>query len=205
MNARLAALSALILATGCQSFSAPDSVVNGLAVITLNAPGTNWSSYATFDVSPIASVVDGTGAVVQNCAINATQLAQQVEKNMVARGYTKYTGGAPGYADLEIKLSAYLGDVSYYYGGYCDWYYYYYCYPGWTYAGSYSYGTLVVTMGDRKAAQGTNRMPLVWQDVNYGVLASYYSGCSTPLGTVNWSRVNEAVDRAFDQSTYILK
>ena len=205
MNARLAALAALALATGCQSFSAPDSVVYGTAVVTQYAPNTNWSSYTTFDVDTVVSVVDGTGAVVQSCAILATQLATAIEQNMEARGYTKYTGGAPGYADLEIKLSAYLGDVTYYYGGYCGWYPYYYCYPGWTYAGSYNYGTVIIDMGDRAAAQGGIRIPLVWTNADYGILASYYQGCSTPIGSVNWGKVISAVDQAFDQSPYLHK
>ena len=210
MNARLAALAALVLATGCQSFSAPDSVLYGTAVITQYTPGTQWSSFTTFTVDPIVAVVDDTGSITSNCSVPGTQIVPTIKNEMQARGYTyiDFDPLNPTTADLEIKMSAHLGSASYYYsGGYCGWYPYYYCYPGWSYAGSYSFGTLQLEMGDVKAAGGTqgNKIPLVWQNVNYGILAGYYSGCSGNGSGINWSRIQDAVVRAFDQSPYIRK
>ena len=211
MNARLAALAALVLGTGCQSFSAPDSVVYGTAVITNTAPGTRWSSFTTFSVDPLIAVVDDTGSVSTSCSVPSTQLVPTIRNELEARGYTWVDwdpSSANTGADLQIKISAHLGSADYYYAGYCGWYpYYYYCYPGWSYAGSYSFGTLVLDMGDAKDATVGGRIPLVWTAAGYGVLASYYSGCTNNQNGagINWGRIQEAVYRAFDQSPYIVK
>ena len=210
MNSRFAALAALALTAGCTSFSAPDSVLYGSAVATQFKSGVQWSSYSSFMVDPSITVVDGTGTVQTTCSVDGSQLAPTIESLMEARGYTKVPFVAPGVtgADLVIKMTAHLGSQAYYYGGgYCGWYPYYYCYPGWSYAGSYSFGTLQLEMGDVKAAGGTqgNKIPLVWQNVNYGILAGYYSGCSGNGSGINWSRIQDAVVSAFDQSPYIRK
>ena len=210
MNARLAALAALVLATGCQSFSAPDSVLYGTAVITQYTPGTQWSSFTTFTVDPIVAVVDDTGSITSNCSVPGTQIVPTIKNELQARGYTyiDFDPVNPTTADLEIKMSAHLGSASYYYsGGYCGWYPYYYCYPGWTYAGSYSFGTLVLDMGDVKDGIPGGKLPLVWTAAGYGILAGYYSGCKGGQNGagVNWGRIQDAVSRAFDQSPYIVK
>jgi hypothetical protein len=51
------------------------------------------------------------------------------------------------------------------------------------------------------------KIQLIWQAVAYGVLSGYYTGCSGGQNGsgINWSRIDEAVNRAFDQSTYIHK
>jgi hypothetical protein len=210
MNSRFAALAALALTAGCTSFSAPDSVLYGSAVATQQKSGTVWSSYTTAMVDPTITVVDGTGTVQTTCTVPGTQVATTIEHLLAARGYTVLPFVAPGVTgvDLVVKMTAHLGSQSVYYGGgYCGWYPYYYCYPGWSYAGSYSFGTLQLEMGDVKAAGGIqgNKIPLIWQNVNYGILAGYYSGCSGNGSGINFSRLDDAVSRAFDQSPYIRK
>jgi hypothetical protein len=212
MNARFAALAALALVTGCQSFSAPDSVVYGAAVATHYRSGTVWSSYTNVAVDPNIVVVDGTGTVQTSCKVSGATLATFIENELTARGYTPVTFDSvnPGAtnADLVVKMTAHLGSQAYYYGGgYCGWYPYYYCYPGWSYAGSYSFGTLELDMGDVKSTGGVQgeKIPLVWEAVGYGVLAGYYQGCQGGQdgAGIQWSRIEEAVGRAFDQSPYI--
>jgi hypothetical protein len=210
MTPRSAALAALALTAGCTSFSAPDSVVYGEAVVTQFKSGVQWSSYTTFTVDPNITVLDGTGTVQTTCSVDGSQLAPTIEHLMTSRGYTKTTFVPPGVtgADLVIKMTAHLGSQSLYYGGgYCGWYPYYYCYPGWSYAGSYTFGTLQLEMGDVKAAGGIQggKIPLVWQAVHYGVLAGYYTGCSGNGSGINWGRIEDAVIRGFDQSPYIQK
>jgi hypothetical protein len=124
-----------LIATGC-GYAAPSSVVSGTAVITQYASGVSWGSYATYDVDPVLSVLDGTGTVDRTCTIDATPLVNAIAAHMESRGYARYRGS--GHADLQLKLSAYLGRTTTYYPGYCGWYPYYDCYPGWTHAGSYS-------------------------------------------------------------------
>ncbi len=207
MKARLAALATLLLA-GCAGYSAPDSVVYGTAVVTQYSNKATWSTYTTYSVDPVVAVVDNTGATTQECSVDGSQLVPTIVAQMDARGYTRvaWTGTNTTDSDLQIKMTAFLGSVDYYYAGYCGWYPYYYCYPGWSYAGSYSFGTLVVDMGDKLNQSGTE-IPLAWTAASYGVLASYYSGCSggSAGNNPNWSRIEASIDRAFEQSPYITK
>jgi hypothetical protein len=207
MKARYLALSAALLAS-CYDYGAPDSVINGAAVATMQANGVDWASYTTFSVDPSVAVVDATGTVTTNCTVDGTQLVGTIEDQMTARGYTAVAWGSgiqgPD-VDLQIKMSATLGSQSVYYPGWCGWYPYYYCYPGWTYAGSYSFGTLVLDMGDLKNGTPGAKLPLVWTSASYGVLSSYYNGCNGGGNNVNWPRVQGTVVRAFQQSPYIKK
>jgi hypothetical protein len=61
----------------------------------------------------------------------------------------------------------------------------------------------VLDMGDRLHVGSDNVIPVVWTNGNYGVLDSYYVGCSGPGTNVNWSRINAAITQAFVQSPYI--
>jgi hypothetical protein len=209
MNSRLAAIAAAAVLASCLE-SAPDSVVHGVAVVTQNQPTANFASFSTFSIDPMISVVDQTGSVTNQFTVDGTQLVPTISNNMKQRGFTEvpWTGNpTTTRADLQIKMEAHLGSADLYYPGYCGWYPYYYCYPGWTYAGSYNFGTLVVTMGDAKSAQGApaaGAIPLVWTAINYGILASYYTPGVPGSGTnVNYGRLQEAINRAFAQSPYI--
>ena len=203
MNAR-SALFATLLALSCNSYSPPSEVVNGVAVITQFTPGTTWSDYLTYSVDPSIAVVDDTGAVTVNCSVDGSQLVPTIKSNMDARGYQNVAFGDS--ADIEIKMDALLGSQATYVPGYCGWYPYYYCYPGWTYAGSYSFGTLVLTMGDTKNAILGGKLSLLWTNADYGVLASYYqSGCSGSGTSVNWAKIQGAIDQAFSDSPYIVR
>jgi len=203
MNARCAVLATL-LALSCNSYSVPSDVVNGVVVITQFTPGTTWGSYLTYSVDPSVAVVDETGAVTVSCSVDGSQLVPTIESNMNARGYENVPFGEA--ADIEIKMDALLGSVNTYVPGYCGWYPYYYCYPGWTYTGSYSFGTLVLTMGDTKNATPGGKLPLLWTNADYGVLAAYFdSGCTGSGTSVNWVKIRAAIDQAFSDSPYIVR
>jgi hypothetical protein len=213
MNSRLAALAAAALLASCVG-SAPDEVVNGVAVVTQRQPNADFATYRTFSVDPTIAVVDQSGSISTSYTVDATPLVPTIVNLMVQRGYTEVPwkpgdNAATNTADLQLKMEAYLGDVEVYYPGYCGWYPYYYCYPGWSYAGSYNFGSLLVTMGDRKAATGAPgtpdaKLPLIWRNLNYGILGAYYTpGVPANSSNVNWGRVAEAVTRAFNDSPYI--
>jgi hypothetical protein len=182
--------------------------LHGVAVVTQQTPATDFSKFSTFSVDPTVAVVDQTGSVTNNFTVDGTPLAKTITDNMTSRGYTlvPWVGNATP-ADLPIKMEAHLGSADVYYPGYCGWYPYYYCYPGWTYAGSYSFGTLVLAMGDNtvRAPQGS-KLPLVWTSASYGILSSYYSSGGPANGTnVNFPKIQESINRAFDDSPYIHK
>jgi hypothetical protein len=211
MNSRLAALATAALLASCFE-SAPSSVVNGVAVGTQISPTADFTNHTTFSVDPTIAVVDQTGSVTVNREVDGSQIAGTIAQNMTARGFTEKPWAAndtvvTNTADLQFTMQALLGSADVYYPGYCGWYPYYYCYPGWTYAGSYSFGTLVITMGDRKAigslppGDPNAKLPLLWTNANYGILQSYCSGANCT--NINWGRVAEAVNRAFAQSPSI--
>ncbi len=207
MKARFAALATLLLAS-CGDYSAPSSVVNGLVVATQFAPTATWGSYLTYSIDPTAAVVDNTGTVSLSCSVDGSRLVPTIKANMDARGYQQVPwkgAGIPSGADLEMKMTAMLGSQSVYYPGYCGWYPLYWCYPEWTYVGDYSYGTLVLTMGDASHASA-GELPLVWTAANYGVLSTYYpAGCSGGASgnNVDFGRLQGGIDQAFEDAPYI--
>jgi len=206
MRVCFAALATLLL--GSCYYGAPSSVVNGTPVATQFTSGVNWNAYTSFSVNPTVTVLDNTGSVTKNCTVDGTYLVTTIESEMTSRGYTKVDWPtAPGTlpaADLQIVMSSTLGSQSYYYPGWCYWYPYYYCYPGWVYAGTYYFGTIVLDMGDQLNA-GNGKIPIVWTAAAYGVLSSYYNGCSGSGTNINWPKIQGIVSQAFAQSPYIQK
>lgn len=208
MNSRLAALLAAALLASC-GFDVPSSVENGVAVVTQFQPAANFDDYLTFSIDPTVAVVDETGSVSQTFTVDGANLVPTISSNMVARNYVEVPWrGDATQADLHIKMSATLGNVDTYsyYPGYCGWYPYYYCYPSWSYAGSYNFGSLVLTMGDVKNAApgGGGKLPLIWTSSARGILSDYYTaGVPSGGANVNWARIQESIDRAFADSPYI--
>lgn len=208
MNSRLAVLAAAALLASC-GYDVPNSVVNGVAVVTQHQPAANFNDYVTFSIDPTVAVVDETGSVSTSFTVDGANLVPTISSNMRARNYTEVAWrGDSTPADLHIKMNATLGDVDTYtyYPGYCGWYPYYYCYPSWSYAGSYNFGSLVLTMGDVKNATpgGGGKLPLIWTSSSRGILSDYYTpGVPSGGANVNWARVQESIDRAFADSPYI--
>ena len=113
---------------------------------------------------------------------------------MVARNYTEVAWrGNDTPADLHIKMSATLGNVDTYsyYPGYCGWYPYYYCYPSWSYEGSYNFGSLVLTMGDVKNAApgGGGKLPHLDVVGARSPLRLLHAGRPVGGANVNWARI----------------
>ena len=120
-----------------------------------------------------------------------TQIVQKIESNMTAMGYTK--AADPADADMVLFPAVWTNTTIYYWYDYWCWYYPYYCGWGWGYPSvtSYSTGTLLMTLvvdGD-EYVQSTR----VWTAAVNGLLSGYY----------DVSRVNKAIDQAFEQSSYL--
>ena len=191
----------------CTGYGAPSEVINGTAVVTVEAQSPpDFKQYTTFTITPTIQVQDDTSDVPRNYERDATSIIPQIQNNMVNRGYTYVASpqppAAPPRTDIVIALYAYLGSQQY--GGvYCNWYYWGYpygCYPTWGYYGSYNFGTLIMEMGDYKnlpqpTPPGT-QVALVWNGAVYGVLGTQQ---------YNLQRVLTGIDQAFAQSPYISK
>jgi len=120
-----------------------------------------------------------------------TQILQKIQSNMTKLGYEKTTD--PANADLVLFPAVWTNTTVYYYYDYWCWYYPYYCGWGWGYpsVSSYTTGTLLMTLvadGD-EYVQPTN----VWTAAVNGLMSGAY----------DVTRVNNAIDQAFEQSPYL--
>ena len=121
----------------------------------------------------------------------AGPMLQQMESNMNALGWTKVDD--PSTADVVLFPAVWTNTTIYYWYDYWCWYYPWYCGWGWGYprASSYTTGTLVMTL----VADGDNYVDptQVWTSAANGLLS----------GSVNMTRVSNAIDQAFEQSPYL--
>ena len=120
-----------------------------------------------------------------------SQMLQKMEANMSARGWTRTED--PADADLVLFPAVWTNTTIYYWYDYWCWYYPYYCGWGWGYpsVSSYTTGTLVMTL----VADGEDYIEpsRVWTAAANGLLSGAY----------NTTRVNNAIDQAFEQSPYL--
>lgn len=120
-----------------------------------------------------------------------TQILNRIESNMTALGWTKVD--AANDSDLALLPASWTNTTVYYWSDYWCWYYYYYCGWGWYYptVSTVTTGTLVLSL----VAAGEEYIDpsIVWVGAANGVLS----------GSYNTSRVNDAIDQAFEQSPYL--
>ena len=119
-----------------------------------------------------------------------TQILNNIQTNMTALGWSKVED--PADADLTLFPAVWTNTTVVYWYDYWCWYYYYcgwgYYYP---YYSTYTTGTMVMTMvvsGDGYAEPSS-----VWIAAINGLLSGYSDE----------SRINSAIDQAFEQSPYL--
>ncbi len=120
-----------------------------------------------------------------------TQMLQKMQGNMSSLGWTKTED--PADADLVLFPAVWTNTTIYYWYDYWCWYYPYYCGWGWGYptVSSYTTGTLLMAlMADGDDFIEPSR---VWTAAANGLLSGAY----------NTTRVNNAIDQAFEQSPYL--
>jgi hypothetical protein len=133
---------------------------------------------------------------------NAKVILAKIDANMQAMGWAKV--GIQDSASIDVLLVPVSWETTtiYYYYDYWSWWYGGYYpywgyggYPGYgySYGGSYSTGTLLMTMIDPRDVSGNGDAVLEWSGAINGILTGYFSS----------SRVNELIDKAFAQSPYL--
>ena len=154
----------------------------------------NKGTYAIPDkiVKITGNLIEGEDPVFVEEPYNG-QFLQRIEDNMADLGWTKVD--SPEDADLVLFPAVWTNTTIYYFYNYWCWYYPWYCGWGWGYyypsVYSYTSGTLVMTL----VADGDNYIDPtnVWTAAANGVLS----------GVVDITRVNRAIDQAFEQSPYL--
>lgn len=122
-----------------------------------------------------------------------TQMLQKMQSNMDALGWVKVND--PANADLVLFPAVWTNTTVYYWYDYWCWYYPYYCGWGWGWyypsVSTITSGTLVMTL----VADGEEYIEpaRVWTGIANGLLSGAY----------DVTRVNNAIDQAFEQSPYL--
>jgi hypothetical protein len=152
------------------------------------------STYAMPDfIVKITGDLDGSDLPTYIKDIYAIPILARIEQNMESLGYTRVDVGADPElllfpASWETTTIYYYYD--YWYGWYGGWYGWYY--PP-VYGGSYTTGTMVMTLVDPGVEETTGNPVIQWTGAINGLMT----------GTYNATRINKAIDQAFTQSPYL--
>jgi predicted small lipoprotein YifL len=187
----------IIMLTGCYP-QGPEYVEDLDVVLTNFQDEYDFSAKQTYAlpdriVKITGNLVDGDDPEFIPDA-TATLLLARIDQNMSELGWEKV--GIDENPNVLLTPASWESTTIVYYYDYWSWWYGGY-YPGWGYyypsVSSYTTGTLVMAMID-PALVGANGNPVVqWTGAINGILTWSYDA----------TRVNSAIDRAFDQSPYL--
>lgn len=183
-------------------------------VVTVKNPDADYGSFRTYaltdTVTDLCSIdpddigLGGFGGLPggesdRGCDPLATRfddvVLDAIEANMDDRGFERVALSDD--PDVTIVVGAVVRDEWVYVPGYawCDPYYYYYCwYPSTGYVYEFSTGSVLINMIDGASDPGD--LSSLW----FAGLRGLYEASSEVSGA---DRIEEMVDRAFDQSPYL--
>jgi hypothetical protein len=193
-------LLSMALLWGCYP-NGPDYAEDMDLVVTHHNTAYDFVSRATYAMPD--KIVKITGSLQEGDtpefipAATASQILARIAENMANLGWQRVAIDAS--PDILLAPASWETTTIYYYYDYWSWWYggYYPGYPGYyppvSYAGSYTTGSLLMTMMDPKEI-GANGNPVQqWSGIINGILNDKY----------NASRVNPLIDQAFKQSSYL--
>jgi len=169
-------------------------------VITHHNPDYNFVAKGTYSMPD--EIVKITGNLQEGDApefvpdATAKSILDRVAANMESLGYQRVNIDAN--PDLLLMPASWETTTVYYYYDYWYWWYggyypYYPYYPPVSYGGSYTTGTLLLTLKDPDEVNGTGTLINQWTGAINGILDSKY----------NAQRVLPLVDQMFEQSPYL--
>ena len=165
-------------------------------VSTFKDDANDFQLYRTFFMADtIDKITDG--GIEPSAGENDELILSEIEKQMIAYGYTRTL--IPDSADVTLQVAISSTAVFSYYpgywGGYYGWYYPWYGYGGYSY--SYTSGSIFVTMIDNdKFDETTKNIGAVWAGILNGVL-DYSSNTELRV------RIVDGIAKMFSQSPYL--
>lgn len=199
----IAFVISMLLFWGCYP-QGPEYIEDLDVVLTTHEADYDFGSQATYAmpdqiVKITGNLTEGeTPAFVPD--VTGLPILARIEDNMAALGYERVELDANPAPDLLLVPASWeTTTISYYYDYWYWWWGGYYPAWGWggyyppVYIESYTTGTLYMTLID-KDVLGANGNPInQWSGAINGILTGVY----------NASRINTAIDKAFDQSPYL--
>jgi len=194
-------LSGLLL-WGCYP-DGPEYTEDMDIALTYHNPDYDFVAKATYAMPD--KIVKITGNLQEGDApefipdVTASQILTRVESNMKALGWSRVAYDANPKPDIILFPASWETTTVYYYYDYWYWWYggYYPPYGGYyppvSYGGSYTTGTLLLTIKDQKVVGGNGTPIQQWTGAINGIMNSVY----------NPSRVNPLIDQLFTQSPYL--
>jgi hypothetical protein len=169
-------------------------------VLTHHNPDYNFVAKGTYAMPD--KIVEITGNLQEGDApeyipdATAKSILDRVAANMESLGYQRVDISAN--PDLLLAPASWETTTIYYYYDYWGWWYggyypYYPYYPPVSYGGSYTTGTLLLTLMDPDELSGTGNPIQQWTGAINGILDSKYDA----------TRVLPLVDQMFEQSPYL--
>lgn len=172
----------------------PISASDTDVVTTFYSPNADFAGKTTYAMPDSVIYITDSGMTSGGNSTLNNQILTAINNNMQNFGFVAEPD--PDAADVHIVALAakttWVGGSCYpgYWGGY------WYPYSGWCYPVAYSYetGTLLIVMLDPTTSTSDNAQP-IWLAGMNGLLS----------GSANVSRINKAINQAFDQSADYLK
>jgi hypothetical protein len=198
-----------LLMAGCYP-NGPDYIEQLDLVVTNYNPDYDFSSKTTFSIPDNVVIItgenledpDGNGQPDFVSEPYNSQIINTIINELEDRGWTNVdTAANPDVWILPTAMSSTTIVYYYDYWGYWGWWgggYYGWYYPGYypTVVGSYTTGSVFVTMVDRNALTPDNSLPVEWGCILNGLL----TGSSS---TNTASRITSGIEQAFEQSPYL--
>ena len=184
----------LVLTLSCTKYPpSSDRLLEDLAVITQYDTKADFNTYKTYNIAnTITKITDKDTSIVAGQI--ATDVLNQIDKNMKARGFVPAaTGEIP---DLGLQVTYFQNtNVYVYYYDYWGWYYPYYGYYYPTYYSTYTTGLAAIEIIDLKNGDNTNhRASIVWNGYIRGLLTSGHSTYD----------ITNSIDQAFIQTPQLV-
>jgi hypothetical protein len=187
---------------GCYP-NGPDYAEELDVVLTYHNPDYNFGTKTTYAMPD--KIVKITGNLQEGQApkfipdATAALILARIEQNMTSLGYQRVDLTSNSADLLLLPASWETTTISYWYDYWYWWYGGYY--PGWGWGGyyppvyvtSYTTGTLIMDLVDKTVLGSNGNGVTQWTGAINGVMT----------GTYNASRINTAIDKAFDQSPYL--